>query len=109
MWARLLRPPWPIINSMNSQSAAPAKEELCAYLLNATLIKSVPLSASAHHLTFQVESQELLEFLPGQSICIEVPANGSSTPSPYSIASAPRDDNCFELCLRRGPQGSPAA
>jgi CDP-4-dehydro-6-deoxyglucose reductase len=99
---------------MNSQSAAPAKEELCASLLptaliNATLIKSVPLSASAHHLTFQVESEELLEFLPGQSISIEVPIHGKSTPTPYSIASAPRSDNCFELCLRRGTQGSPAA
>jgi ferredoxin-NADP reductase len=94
---------------MNSQSAAPANEALCASLLNATLIKSVPLSSSVHHLIFRVESEEMLEFLPGQSICIEFPIQGGSSPSPYSIASAPRSDNCFELCLRRGTKGSPAA
>jgi ferredoxin-NADP reductase len=98
---------------MNSRSAAPAKEAqlVSAPLLSATLIKSVPLSASAHHLTFRVENEEPLEFLPGQSIRIEVPVegSGSSTPFPYSIASAPRKDNCFELCLRRGGKGSAAA
>src|SRR5438128_7697089 len=94
---------------MNSQSAAPVKEQRSVPLLNATLIKSVPLSSSAHHLTFRVESEEMLEFLPGQSIRIEVPIQGSSMPFPYSIASAPRGDNCFELCLRRGSKGSAAA
>jgi ferredoxin-NADP reductase len=94
---------------MNSQSAAPAQEPRSVPLLNATLIKSVPLSPSAHHLTFRVESEEMLEFLPGQSIRIEVPMQGSSMPFPYSIASPPREDNCFELCLRRGSKGSAAA
>src|SRR6266481_9730120 len=96
---------------MNSRSAAPAKEAHSVPLLNATLIKSVPLSASAHHLTFRVENEGPLEFLPGQSIRIEVPIEGSgiSVPFPYSIASAPREDNCFELCLRRGGKGSAAA
>ncbi|HEV3037593.1 MAG TPA: FAD-binding oxidoreductase [Candidatus Angelobacter sp.] len=94
---------------MNSHAPAPAKEEISEQLLNATLIKSVPLSSSAHHLTFRVESEEPLEFLPGQSICLEVAAQGDSTPSPYSIASAPCGDNSFELCLRRGAKGSAAA
>jgi ferredoxin-NADP reductase len=94
---------------MNSQSAAPAKQTHSVPLLNATLIQSVPLSSSARHLTFRVESEEVLEFLPGQSIRIEVPIQGSSMPFPYSIASAPREDNCFELCLRRGSKGSAAA
>ena len=76
---------------------------------SATLIKSVPLSSSAHHLTFRVESKEMLEFLPGQSISIELPLQEGLTPSPYSIASAPREDNCFELCLRQGAKDSPAA
>src|SRR5579859_4289397 len=96
---------------MNLQSAAPAKDTRSVPLLNATLIKSVPLSSKAHHLTFRVESEEPLEFLPGQSIRVEVPIgeSGSSMPFPYSIASAPREDNCFELCLRRGNKGSAAA
>ena len=93
---------------MNSHVFAPAKEKISVQSLNATLIKSVPLSSSAHHLIFRVESKERLEFLPGQSICLEVAAQGDSTPSHYSIASAPNGDNYFELCLRRGAKGSAA-
>lgn len=95
--------------SMNSHSVAPATQERSASRLNATLIKSVPLSAGAHHLTFRVDSRETLKFLPGQSICLDVPIAGSFMPAPYSIASAPREDNCFEICIRRGGEGSAAA
>ncbi len=94
---------------MNSHSAAPAAQEHLRSRLNATLIQSVPLSARAHHLTFRVDSQETLRFLPGQSICLEVPISGRFMPSPYSIASAPREDNCFEICIRHGSEGSAAA
>jgi len=94
---------------MNSHSVAAATQEHSASRLNATLIKSVPLAAGAHHLTFRVDSQETLKFLPGQSICLDVPVAGNLTPSPYSIASAPREDNCFEICIRRGSEGSAAA
>jgi len=93
---------------MSLQSAAPATEKHPVPLLDATLIQSVPLSPSAHHLTFRVENEDRLEFLPGQSIRIEVPVNGNSMQLPFSIASAPREDNCFELCLKRGSKGSPA-
>lgn len=93
---------------MSLQSAAPVTEKHPVPLLDATLIQSVPLSPSAHHLTFRVENKDRLEFLPGQSIRIEMPINGNSTQLPLSIASAPREDNCFELCLKRGNKGSPA-
>lgn len=94
--------------NLHSVASAAAREHLGSRL-NATLIKSVPLSPSAHHLTFRVDSKETLKFLPGQSICLEVPIAGHFMPSPYSIASAPREDNCFEICIRRGSEGSAAA
>src|SRR5436305_4059332 len=94
---------------MNSHSVAATAQEHSRSRLNATLIKSVALSAGAHHLTFRVNSKETLKFLPGQSICLVVPIAGRFMPSPYSIASAPREDNCFEICIRRGSEGSAAA
>lgn len=95
---------------MNSHSVAPAAvQEHSGSRLNATLIQSVPLSSTAHHLTFRVDSKETFRFLPGQSICLEIPIGGRFMPSPYSIASAPREDNCFEICIRRGIEGSAAA
>src|SRR2546423_5271405 len=94
---------------MNSHSVAATAQEHSRSRLNATLIKSVALSAGSHHLTFRVDSKETLKFLPGQSICLEVPIAGRFMPSPYSIASAPREYNCFEICIRRGIERSAAA
>lgn len=93
---------------MSSQSVAPATEKHPVPLLDATLIRSVPLSSCAQHLTFQVEREERLEFLPGQSVRIEMPMHGSPISFAYSIASSPRGDNRFELCLKRGNKGSAA-
>ena len=98
---------------MSSQSAIPATEKRHpAPLLDATLITSVPLSSSAQHLVFQVnggvKGDERLEFLPGQSVRIEVALNGRPTPFAYSIASPPNEENRFELCLKGVSKGSPA-
>src|ERR1700738_4450674 len=54
------------LTCMSLQSAAPATEKHPVPLLDATLIQSVPLSPSAHHLTFRMENKDRLEFLPGQ-------------------------------------------
>jgi ferredoxin-NADP reductase len=94
---------------MSSQSALPATEKRHpAPLRDATLITSVPLSSSAQHLIFQVNGEDRLDFLPGQSVRIEVPLNGRPTPFAYSIASPPNEDNRFELCLKGVSKGSPA-
>src|SRR5258708_1996637 len=80
--------------------------------LDATLVTSVPLSSNAQHLIFQVNGgvtgEARLDFLPGQSIRIEIPLNGRPTPFAYSIASPPSEDNRFELCLKGVSKGSPA-
>ncbi|HJX84924.1 MAG TPA: FAD-dependent oxidoreductase, partial [Candidatus Angelobacter sp.] len=98
---------------MSSPSAIPAKDKRHPVpSLDATLITSVPLTSFAQHLTFQVEGGEngngRLEFLPGQSVHIEVALNGRATPFAYSIASAPSEDNRFEICLKGVSKGSPA-
>ncbi len=98
---------------MSSPSAFPATDKRHpAPILDATLITSVPLTSFAQHLTFQVEGgvkgNDRLEFLPGQSVRIEVALNGRPTPFAYSIASPPNEDNRFELCLKGVSKGSPA-
>ena len=102
---------------MNSQPATPAAAKRHpAPSLDATLVTSVPLSSNAQHLIFQVEggveggvkNNDRLQFLPGQSIRIEVALNGRPTPFAYSIASPPGEDNRFELCLKGVSKGSPA-
>jgi ferredoxin-NADP reductase len=89
-------------------SAASATEKPALSLLSATLVDSVPLSPEVRLLTLRVESGSPLAFLPGQCVRIEQELDGKLAPLVYSIASAPRADNCFELCVKPGRKGSPA-
>src|SRR5579864_1862680 len=89
-------------------STASATEKPALSLLSATLVNSVPLSLEAQLLTLRVESRFPLAFLPGQSIRIEQELDGKAVALVYSIASPPRADNCFELCVKPGRKGSPA-
>ncbi len=89
-------------------SAASAREKPPLSLLRATLVNSVPLSPEAQLLTLRVEGGFPLEFLPGQSIRIELEFDGKIVSLFYSIASPPRRDNCLELCVKPGRKGSPA-
>ncbi len=89
-------------------SAASATEKVPLSLLNATLVDSVPLSQEVRLLTLRVENGSPLGFLPGQCVRIEQELDGKLVPLVYSIASAPRADNCLELCVKPGRKGSPA-
>jgi len=91
---------------MSSAASAPEKPPLS--LLSATLVNSAPLSPEVRLLTLRVESGSPLAFLPGQCVRIEQELDGKLVPLVYSIASAPRADNCFELCVKPGRKGSPA-
>ncbi len=88
-------------------SAAPASHTQPLSLLSAKLIASAPISAAVRLLTFEVPEGSPLDFLPGQSIRIEVPINGKTVSLAYSIASSPGPGNRFELCVKTGKQGSP--
>src|SRR5262245_5629608 len=87
-------------------SAAPASHTQPLSLLSAKLVESTPMSPSVRLLTFEVPDRSRLEFLPGQSIRIEVPVNGNTATLAYSIASSPGTGNRFELCIKAGRQGS---
>jgi Na+-transporting NADH:ubiquinone oxidoreductase subunit F len=88
-------------------SAAPASHPQPLSLLNAKLIESRQLSATVRLLTFAVPDRPRLEFLPGQSIRIELPMEDKITLLTYSIASSPGPGNRFELCVKTGRKGSP--
>lgn len=65
------------------------------------------MSSVVRLLTFEVPDRERLEFLPGQSIRIELPVDEKIIILAYSIASSPGPNNRFELCVKTGRKGSP--
>jgi ferredoxin-NADP reductase len=89
-------------------SAAPATEKHPLSLLTATLVKSATLSPDVRLLTLRAEGKDPLSFLPGQCIRVEQELEGKLVPLLYSIASPPRSNNYFELCVKPGRKGSPA-
>lgn len=89
-------------------STASATEKPPLSLLSATLVNSVALSAEVRLLTLRVEGAFPLVFLPGQCLRIAQELDGKVVALAYSIASPPRADNCFELCVKPGRKGSPA-
>ena len=75
-------------------------------LLTAELTKSVWLSPQTKHLEFHVAGVEQFRFAPGQFISIKQPKpDGKVHTRAYSIASPPRTDATFDLCLNRVENG----
>jgi ferredoxin-NADP reductase len=74
-------------------------------LLTARLVRSVPLSGETKHLEFAVEDLPCFDFAAGQFVSMKEPHNGHEITRAYSIASPPRGDNTFDLCLNRVPEG----
>ncbi len=57
------------------------------------------------HFEFQISNGHQFDFRPGQFVSLELEPNGQKIRRPYSIASAPRSDNGFDLCLNMLPEG----
>ncbi|MGA2373509.1 MAG: ferredoxin--NADP reductase [Candidatus Korobacteraceae bacterium] len=75
-------------------------------LLCAQLTKSVWLSPQTKHLEFRIGGTDEFRFAPGQFVSIKQPTlNGKIHTRAYSIASAPRPDATFDLCLNRVEDG----
>jgi ferredoxin-NADP reductase len=74
-------------------------------LLTATLTRSLPLSELTKHLEFQVETPRQIDFQAGQFISVKAFKEGKHITRAYSIASPPRGDNSFDLCLNRVQDG----
>jgi len=75
-------------------------------LLTAELTKSVLLSPQTKHLELRVEGVGQFHFVPGQFVSIKQPRpDGKVYTRAYSIASPPRQDATFDLCLNRIEDG----
>lgn len=74
-------------------------------LLTATLVKSVPLSDVTRHLEFHVEEVPRFDFHAGQFVSLQAEHEGREITRAYSIASPPRGDRSFDVCLNRVPDG----
>lgn len=66
----------------------------------ARLLRSINLTLDTKHLEWDIVGDGL-EFLPGQFVSAIIPCNGHTELRPYSVASPPRGDNRFELCINR--------
>jgi len=76
------------------------------HLYDARLVKSELLSDRTKHLEFVVDELERFEFTPGQFVSVKEPRpDGKQITRAYSIASPPRGDNTFDLCLNRVDEG----
>jgi ferredoxin-NADP reductase len=74
-------------------------------LLTARLTRSDILSEKTKHLEFDVEELSSFDFVAGQFISVREPRGDKFVTRAYSIASAPRGDNTFDLCLNRVDEG----
>src|SRR5580693_1453663 len=74
--------------------------------LTARLARSVALSEPTKHLEFEVPGQPRFGFVAGQWLSFKTnKPDGEEITRAYSIASPPRDDNRFALCLNRVQDG----
>lgn len=74
-------------------------------IMTARLVRSVSLSGETKHLEFAVEEVPRFDFVAGQFVSMQEPHDGREITRAYSIASPPRGNNRFDLCLNRVPDG----
>lgn len=65
------------------------------------LRRVVELTPSTRHLEWGIIEGGAFDFYAGQFVSLQVPRDGAEEARPYSIASAPRGDSRFDLCLNR--------
>jgi len=74
-------------------------------LLSARLTRSVLLSEKTKHLEFDIEELSSFDFVAGQFVSVREPRGDKFITRAYSIASPPRGNNTFDLCLNRVDEG----
>jgi ferredoxin-NADP reductase len=70
-------------------------------ILTAHLRKTVPLSDGTNHLEFEVEEMPRFDFAAGQFVSMKSDRDGREITRAYSIASSPKHNNIFDVCLNR--------
>jgi len=75
-------------------------------VFTARLAKSILLSPQTKHLELSVEGLDEFRFTPGQFVSIkQTMPNGKEHTRAYSMASQPRSNATFDLCLNRVGEG----
>jgi CDP-4-dehydro-6-deoxyglucose reductase len=67
--------------------------------MQARLVSSVALAEGVNHFVFEAVGVERLAFTAGQFVSFQEEVEGKQITRAYSLASGPRNDNRFELCL----------
>ena len=70
-------------------------------IFTARLRQSLPLSDGTRHLEFEVEDLPRFDFTAGQFVSMKAERDGREITRAYSIASAPKNNNVFDVCLNR--------
>jgi ferredoxin-NADP reductase len=74
--------------------------------MSARLVRGVNLSDRTKHLEFKISGRDRFDFTPGQFLSIREPRpDGKLVTRAYSIASPPRGNSTFDLCLNRVDEG----
>ena len=68
----------------------------------ARVVEARPLAEGVRHLALEVAGAAPFDFRPGQHVRLSVPLGGGFEERYYSIASPPRGNNRFELCVATG-------
>src|SRR5262249_27481468 len=89
----------------DDRGAAYARARSANNLMQARLIDVEEIAPDVRHFVFEAPGVARLDFLPGQFVSLSGPVEGRTITRAYSIASAPRDGNRFELCLNRVSDG----
>jgi ferredoxin-NADP reductase len=74
-------------------------------LFTARLLDCRDLSDSTKHLAWEVEEAHKFDFQAGQFVSLLADHDGRQITRAYSIASPPRGNNTFDLCLNRVVDG----
>lgn len=74
-------------------------------IFTATLARSTDLSDQTKHLEFHARELPQFDFIAGQFVSMTAPKEGREITRAYSIASPPRSDPSFDICLNRVPGG----
>lgn len=72
---------------------------------DATVVKIIDENDVVKRFFIKVPDEIAFSFKAGQFIMLDLPLEGKYTNRSYSIASAPSDDNTFELCIVLNPPG----
>lgn len=101
----LASPPLPGENVGVTAEREPAPRQGDKTRYRARLVRVETLTDTTKHFEFEVLGPRPFSFTAGQFISLYLARNGAEDNRAYSIASAPRAANRFDLCLNRVPGG----